>query len=83
MWYAVTRYEVSYNNSIVRAGSIYQVRRDRKDNIVAVPMEGASAIKCGKFVLTQGQARDMFTKPTKSFNDAVEESIMQCEANYC
>lgn len=83
MWYSVLRAEISVADKLIRAGSIYQVKKYTKDMILFIPQEGQSAKSAGEFKLPMGLARSLFTKPTQQFNDAVEESFMQSEANYC
>ena len=83
MWYTVLRTELQWAGVLIRAGSIYQAKKYTENVILFLPQEGHSAKLAGRFKLPVSQARVMFTKPTKSFGDAVEESIMQCEANYC
>ena len=83
MWYTVLRTELQWAGVLIRAGSIYQAKKYTENVILFIPCEGQSAKLAGRFKLPAAQARVMFTKPTKEFSDAVEESIMQCEANYC
>lgn len=79
-WYAVLNREL---NCSIRAGSIYRVVRYSEDQVHAIPVEGTSAKHFGKLFLTPTEARTIFTRPTKDFNDAVEQSFLQSEANYC
>ena len=79
MWYAVLRREFKD----VRAGSIYAVKKYDNHQIICIPVEGASAVRTGRLTLTVEMCRTLFTRPTRDFNDAVEESFVQCEANYC
>lgn len=83
MWYTVLNREITIQDKTIRAGSIYRVVRHSQDEIHAHPLEGSSALQCGRLTITPLQARTIFTRPTKDFNDAVEESFMQSEANYC
>lgn len=89
MWYAVLTREITLQDKfigqahLIRAGSIYQVQKYSQDEIHAIPVEGVSAKQFGKLTLTPAQARTIFTRPTRDFDNAVEESIMQSEANYC
>ena len=84
MWYSVLRCEHTIPNiETVRAGSIYRVQRYTDEIVLCTPVEGMSAQKAGPFKISAAKARQVFTRPTQSFSDAVEESIMQCEANYC
>jgi len=88
MWYAVLNQELNLKDEFegkphkVQAGSIYAVRKYAND-VLAKPVEGMSAKAFGPIELTRAEARRVFTKPTMSFSDAIEQSIMQCEANYC
>lgn len=79
MWYAVLRREFKQ----IRAGSIYAVKKYDDQQVVCVPVEGTSAKQVGQLTLTVDMCRTFFTRPTKDFNDAIEESFMQSEANYC
>ena len=87
MWYSVLRSEMAVPNKdgikTVRAGSIYAVKKYTETEILCIPAEGISALDAGRVVISAAKARTFFTKPTRSLSDAFEESIMQCEANYC
>lgn len=88
MWYTVLNQELSLRDEFegnyhkIKAGSIYAVRK-HGSGILAKPIEGITAKSFGSIELTTEEARRVFTKPTTSFSDAIEESIMQSEANYC
>ena len=83
MWYSVLRTEMSVASNVIKAGSIYEVKKYNDKLILCIPTEGESAKRAGQFKTTIKEARTIFTRPTRDFNDAVEESFMQCEANYC
>ena len=85
MWYAVLRRElpVPLTTKRIRAGSIYHVRKYNDQYVLCTPVEGESAKVFGDIKVPTTEARTIFTRPTRDFNDAVEESFMQCEANYC
>lgn len=87
MWYSVLRHELAVpvvpGVKMIRAGSIFNVKKYTEDTILCIPVEGYSAKEVGEFKLPVRHARAFLTTPTKEFNSAVEEAIMQCEANYC
>ena len=85
MWYAVLRRElpIPLTTKKIRAGSIYHVRKYNDQLILCSPVGGESAKQFGDIKIPTNDARTFFTRPTNDFNDAVEESFMQCEANYC
>lgn len=83
MWYAVLNQEITIQEKFsgkyikVPAGSIYVVGRDGQ------MVWGRSADEMcyqPELLLTQPEARQVFTKPTKSLGQAVEQSISICEA---
>lgn len=98
MWYSVLRSEAKLTTSFrlvanvasplhevkYRAGTVFQVRKSdvfvRMDRI---DMDG-KFVDPREFVLVSvDEARALFSKPTKVLSDAIEESIMACEAAYC
>ena len=82
MWFTVLKEEFLD----FKAGSIFVATKTPSNMVVArlydlermEPVHARESITCGP-----SAAKAMFTKPTKSLSDAMEESINQCEANYC
>lgn len=73
---------VSYN-----AGSVFSAKAISSEmvRLDLLNLDDDGSIKRpGEFVvLTKEECKQLFTKPTQSFFDAVEESVMVCEAAYC
>lgn len=82
MWFAVLKEEFLLH----KAGTIFVVSKTPSNNVIAYQYDlekceiakGIEPISCGP-----SAARAMFARPTKSLTDAMEESVNQCEANYC
>lgn len=86
-YYAVAKKKTQGHN----AGSIFKVWRDcdtvcaQKQNFTNHPITlKVMSVGVGDIIsYSVDMARRTFTKPTKDLDDAVEEAIMICEANYC
>lgn len=82
MWFSVLKTEFLLH----KAGSVFVVAKTPSNNVIAKLYDlerceirtDVESISCGP-----SAARAMFTRPTKSLVDAMEDSVNQCEANYC
>lgn len=94
MWYSVLRREVVMTTSFqgrallqdkkYRAGSVFLVKKvDTFIRMYKIDAEGTIVDPKQFIILSVGEAREYFTKPTKVLSDAIEESIMVCEGAYC
>lgn len=70
-----------------RAGSIFIVKKTHNEMVEGyrcdIDKNGQVVQQKSRIVITKKVARKIFTTPTKDWNSALEESFMQCEANYC
>lgn len=97
MWYTVLVKESELTTSIssiqemrfvvYNAGSVFSAKAIFSEmvrlDLLNLDDDG-SIRRPGEFVvLTKEECKQLFTKPTQSFSDAVERSIMVCEAAYC
>ena len=84
MYYTVLRRDIP----LARAGAIFTARRDVYRNgevlvnLTKLDLSKFPAVEVPftRVVYTQEGAREWFTKPTTDFDDAIEQSIMICEA---
>ena len=89
-WYTVAKKETQG----FRAGSVFKTWKDGieqdtvwvvKQNFSYNPATGLTVgINIGNpMKYSKLYARKIFTTPVRNLEDAMEESVMQCEANYC
>ena len=76
------------DNSFARAGMVFSAKRhvDRHGHVLVqltkMDLTKYPAVEepFGRIVTTQEGARLHFSKPTRDFDDVIEQSIMVCEA---
>lgn len=95
MWYTVLREEVklstSYRNQpglrevLYKAGTVMSATKRENDLVRLDRMKGPDEfVDSSEFIImTTNECKEYLTKPTKDFDDAIEESFMVCEAAYC
>lgn len=69
-----------------KAGSIFVATKTPSNTVVANAYDLGRMEpdpKKAPIICRPAAARLMFTRPTRSLVDAMEESVNQCEANYC
>lgn len=95
MWYTVLKEEVKLSTSfkdvsglrevLYKAGTVMSATK-RENNLVRLDrMNGPDEFAdSSEFILmTTNECKEYLTKPTRDFDDAIEESFMICESVYC
>lgn len=84
MWYTVLSC-TEFDADGYKAGTIYNCvkRKDGKVGMYRVDPATDHLEQTPSFLISPEVARKFFSKPTKSFTDAMEQSFMVCEAAYC
>ena len=80
MWYAVTKREHrTSNGDYIMAGVVFAVSKSTHGLVKCTHVHGVPKT----YMFRKATCKDIFTKPVRDLDSAIEESFMQSEANYC
>ena len=85
MWYTVAKSEIVMHDGVrVIAGSVWSAKAFSVNGCAMVELTNVDeAAEVGIMNLVKTSAQDFFTKPTRSLDDAMENSFMIAERVYC
>lgn len=81
IWYSVMKTEhiLPHGGSTLMAGAVFKVAKFSDCLVSVTQLFGAKST----YYFTPEQCRMLMTTPTQDLDDAMEQSFLQSEANYC